>query len=499
MSGVQRIGGYHRGGPDRGQPSSISNPLRNRWALGELGVPVAAGLISLMAIVAMCVATGTAYHLYAYADFGRTSSFVAIGLLVAFLDLAPFAFRNELRVERFLSPPRLGRIVLVWTWAFFALAVIAFLTKTTATFSRGWVLLFYAFGGLTVVSVEFVMRAAVRSALRAGRLSRQRLMLIGTPQEIHRFNSAQARSKLSSAAEVICVVAIAPPDVLPDPLARRKQLCDQLERAVVSARAQEIDGIILLSDWHEPGFVDVCVAAFSLLPVSIHLDAGRLGEQFSGIRIDRLGPISAFALTEAPLGPLQSLVKRLFDIVAATVGLILLSPVFLVVALLIKRDSPGPVFFRQLRLGYNQRGFHIYKFRSMKVDVEDGSVRQASRNDPRITRIGRWLRRYNIDELPQLLNVLRGEMSIVGPRPHAVAHDRLFEKRIEMYPRRLNVRPGITGWAQVHGLRGETDTDHKMAARVEHDLYYIDNWSLWLDMYIVALTVLSPRAYRNAH
>ena len=499
MSGVQRIVGFGRGGPDHELTRSIAGPNRNRWSLGRIGVPIAAFVVSLVAIVAVGIAAGTLYHLYAYGNGGRTSSFGAIGLLVALLYLTPFVFRDEMGVERFLAPPKLGRLAMVWTWAFFALAVIAFLTKTTATFSRGWLLLYYVSGGVTVVVIEFVMRAAVEAALRSGRLTRQRLMLIGTPQEIHRFNMAQAKAKLRCAAEVIGVVAIAPASTTPVAAERRRQLSSQLERAVVSARAQEIDGIILLSDWRDCEFLDECVTAFSQLPVSIHLDAGRLGERFSGIRIDRLGPISAFALTEAPLGPLQSFVKRAFDVIAAACGLILLSPVFLVVALLIKRDSPGPVFFRQLRLGYNQREFYIYKFRSMKVQAEDGTVPQASRNDPRITRIGRLLRRYNLDELPQLINVLRGEMSIVGPRPHAVAHDRIFEKRIDMYPRRLNMKPGITGWAQVHGHRGETDTDDKMAARVEHDLYYIDNWSLWLDMYIVALTVVSPKAYRNAH
>ena len=184
--------------------------------------------------------------------------------------------------------------------------------------------------------------------------------------------------------------------------------------------------------------------------------------------------------------------------VTAALALIALSGVFAIVAVLIKWDSQGPVFFKQRRLGYNQREFKIYKFRSMTAMDDGDHVQQARRDDPRVTRIGRILRRYNIDELPQLINVLKGEMSIVGPRPHAVAHDRIFEKRIGMYPRRLNVRPGITGWAQVHGHRGVTDTDDKMTARVEHDLYYIDHWSIWLDLYIVMLTVVSPKAYRNA-
>jgi Undecaprenyl-phosphate glucose phosphotransferase len=495
MSGVQRIGGI--GGNPHGIAGVAGNRIRHRWVLGEVGFPLAAALVTALAIVLLCVATGAAYHLFAYGDVGRVRNFLAIGMLVAFLHILPFAFRNELGIERFLSSrPPTGRVVMMWTWAFFALSVVAFLTKTTATFSRGWLVLFYVLGGGTLVALEFVMRAAARAALGAGRIARLRLMLIGTPEEIERFNAAHAGMR--STVEVVNVFAVPPmqPELERD--AHESVLCDHLQRAVVSARAHEVDSIILLSDWSRTGFVDACVAAFSLLPVSIHLDAGRLAERFSGIRIDRVGPVAAFALTNPPRGPLQTLAKRAFDLVTAACALALLGSVFVIIALLIKWDSRGPVFFRQRRLGYNQREFRIYKFRSMTSQDDGERVRQASSNDPRITRIGRILRRYNFDELPQLINVLKGEMSIVGPRPHAVAHDRLFEKRIDMYPRRLNVRPGITGWAQVHGLRGETDTDDKMAARVEHDLYYIDNWSIWLDIYIVVLTLVSPSAYRNA-
>ena len=168
-------------------------------------------------------------------------------------------------------------------------------------------------------------------------------------------------------------------------------------------------------------------------------------------------------------------------------------------ALLIRLDSRGPVFFRQRRRGFNLEEFGIWKFRTMTT-LEDGDlVQQVTENDVRVTRVGRFLRKSSIDELPQLLNVLRGQMSLVGPRPHAVAHDRFFEKRILLYPRRLNVKPGITGWAQVNGFRGATETDELMRQRVEHDLYYIDNWSLVFDIYIVMLTVLSRKSMRNAY
>ncbi len=200
-----------------------------------------------------------------------------------------------------------------------------------------------------------------------------------------------------------------------------------------------------------------------------------------------------------PLTTFEVVQKRLFDLVFAAIALLALTPLLIVVALLISLDSPGPVFFVQRRFGFNQQPFRIIKFRTMRT-LDDGAVvPQAVRNDPRLTRIGAWLRRWNIDEIPQLFNVLTGDMSLVGPRPHALSHDRDYEQRISLYARRHNVKPGITGWAQINGYRGATDTDEKMRKRVEYDLFYIDNWSLWLDLKIIVRTVLSSTAYRNAY
>jgi lipopolysaccharide/colanic/teichoic acid biosynthesis glycosyltransferase len=171
----------------------------------------------------------------------------------------------------------------------------------------------------------------------------------------------------------------------------------------------------------------------------------------------------------------------------------------LLIALLIRIDSPGPALFRQRRNGFNQREFRVFKFRTMST-LDDGDViQQATRNDDRVTRLGRFLRRTNLDEVPQLLNVIIGDMSLVGPRPHAVAHNSEYEERISLYARRHNVKPGITGWAQVNGFRGETDSIDKMRRRVEHDLFYIDNWSPLFDIKILLMTLLSSRSYRNAY
>lgn len=197
---------------------------------------------------------------------------------------------------------------------------------------------------------------------------------------------------------------------------------------------------------------------------------------------------------------LNRLVKALADRLLAAVILLLVSPVMIALAIGVKLSSPGPVLFKQRRHGWNGETIEIFKFRSMVVHQEhDGQVTQARREDARVTRLGRFMRRTSLDELPQFFNVLLGTMSIVGPRPHAVEHNQHFQQRIPRYMLRHKVKPGVTGWAQVNGLRGETDTDAKMEARVKADLHYIENWSVWMDLKIIALTVLTVWRDRNAY
>jgi putative colanic acid biosynthesis UDP-glucose lipid carrier transferase len=225
---------------------------------------------------------------------------------------------------------------------------------------------------------------------------------------------------------------------------------------------------------------------------------GPLSRLFQRDRTE-IGESVAIELQSAALSPTEQASKRVVDIVVSFFALVCLAPLMLLVAVAIKLDSEGPVFFRQTRHGFNGRPFNIYKFRSMTV-LEDGDiVPQAKKHDARVTRVGCWMRRFSIDELPQLLNVLCGQMSIVGPRPHASAHDRYFTSTIEKYSFRHHVKSGITGWAQVCGARGETDTLEKMQKRVELDLWYISNWSVWLDFSIIIRTIFVVFDGENAH
>jgi putative colanic acid biosynthesis UDP-glucose lipid carrier transferase len=216
-------------------------------------------------------------------------------------------------------------------------------------------------------------------------------------------------------------------------------------------------------------------------------------------RMDAIGGVPVVAVCETPFYGLSGLIKRASDIVLASAALVLILPVMLAIAIGIKATSPGPVLFTQRRYGLDGREIIVYKFRTMTV-LEDGNVvRQATRDDSRVTRFGAFLRRYSLDELPQFVNVLQGRMSVVGPRPHAVAHNEMYRKLIKGYMIRHKVKPGITGWAQVNGLRGETDTLEKMRARIEYDLSYLRNWSLQLDLQIVLKTALVVLRTQNAY
>ncbi|WP_116136246.1 undecaprenyl-phosphate glucose phosphotransferase [Trinickia diaoshuihuensis] len=220
---------------------------------------------------------------------------------------------------------------------------------------------------------------------------------------------------------------------------------------------------------------------------------------FEGSVTNLLG-LPTINLIASPVPPSALIKKDLFDRLFAAAALIALAPVMIAIAIAVKLSSPGPVFFKQRRKGVDGRVFTIYKFRSMRVHAQKaGVVEQAKRGDPRVTRVGAFLRRTSLDELPQFINVLRGEMSVVGPRPHAIEHDNLYQPIVQGYIHRYRIKPGITGWAQVNGFRGETERVEKMEQRVAHDLYYLRNWSFRLDMRIILATIFKGLRHTNAY
>ncbi|MCX7900529.1 MAG: exopolysaccharide biosynthesis polyprenyl glycosylphosphotransferase, partial [Methylocystis sp.] len=241
-----------------------------------------------------------------------------------------------------------------------------------------------------------------------------------------------------------------------------------------------------------------------VLPVDIRLAAHTNKLRFRPRSYSYIGRVPVIDVFDKPIADWDVIIKSAFDKIVGTICLILLSPIMALIALAIKLDSPGPVLFKQTRYGFNNEKIEVYKFRSMYVDqLDHNAVRLVTKGDPRVTRVGRIIRKTSLDELPQLFNVVfKGNLSLVGPRPHAMharAADHLYDDVVDGYFARHRVKPGLTGWAQINGWRGETDTPEKIQKRVECDLYYIENWSIMLDVYILALTPFALIKAENAY
>ncbi|RYE09878.1 MAG: exopolysaccharide biosynthesis polyprenyl glycosylphosphotransferase [Hyphomicrobiales bacterium] len=257
------------------------------------------------------------------------------------------------------------------------------------------------------------------------------------------------------------------------------------------------DSIVIVSSFDDLNAIEGLVDEMKRFALNIVYAPATANRTLKFLDVVPIGANNAVRFIRKPLSDVSVFSKRAMDLALATVGLIVLTPVFAVVALAIKLDSPGPVIYRQARRGFNGETFMIWKFRSMRVTESGHAMQQAQRGDSRITTIGRFIRATSIDELPQLVNVLFGQMSIVGPRPHAIVHDDELGKVLATYAHRQRIKPGITGWAQVNGFRGETSTFEAVQGRTLHDLHYIDNWSIVMDVWIIILTVFSVRTHRN--
>lgn len=452
--------------------------------------------LEFLLIVSAAAVAGAAYHIAVYNDVGQAEFYLLAGLVVGVFFVSLRHYDRRYEIETIVSESdRNWALFIAWNISFVCLLVVGFLTKATDTQSRGAILGFYALGPCALVGARFLISSLVKRGYRQGWFAAKRVFLCGTRQRIDEF-----RTRYKPAGYGLTIVG---EWHLPDEFETAGEKLPvgahgHLVRAITFARTLDIDDVFLVVPWSSRSLVECCTNSFLSIPASIHLTPEEHFDHFADMQISRIGPARGLKLARAPLSGAEILAKRVMDICLASVGLVLISPFLLLVALAIRLESEGPVIFRQRRNGFNEKEFRIFKFRTMTTMDDGDTIRQATNGDTRITRVGAVLRRWNIDELPQLINVIKGEMSLVGPRPHAVAHNKDFARQIESYARRHNVKPGITGWAQVNGHRGETDTPGKIQARLDHDLYYIENWSVGLDIYILFLTVFSRRARQNA-
>lgn len=371
---------------------------------------------------------------------------------------------------------------------------IAYLGRNSTAYSRLWAVLWFwsVLGGMVFARWAMIRLGQVVS-LRPW-LAR-RTVLVGSPVDIVPEYARLQRENRPWVEVVGLFVTTGPIDGLPAEVMRGD--CQTLLDHCVSLGVDEV--IVVPPAGASLDEILGLMRPLRLLPVNLHVGPWALLDHFPGAdRVDLAG-MALINVSHQPLPGLSRHLKWLEDRVLSALLLLLLAPVMVLIAVVVKLDSPGPVLFRQQRYGFGKQVFTVFKFRTMSVSQDDDlGVTQATPGDPRCTRVGRFLRRFSLDELPQLFNVLGGSMSLVGPRPHALPHDDHYAELIDSYLARHRVKPGITGWAQAHGSRGPTDTVDKMEDRVAHDLFYVENWSLLLDVEILLRTVAVVLGGRNA-
>ena len=382
----------------------------------------------------------------------------------------------------------------------FLIAITAtFLAKAGDHYSRLWLGSFYVLGLLVLLGFRRTVFLLVRHWTRQGRLDR-RTVIVGADERGDALIRALAAQR-DSDVRVLGVVD----DRGEDRSTRqeRREKLGTVDDLLKLARKTRIDLVIFALPISAEGRILEMLKKLWVLPVDIRLAAHSNKLRFRPRAYSYVGGVPVLDMCDKPITDWDVVMKWLFDKTVGGTILLLASPLMLLTAIAIKLDSRGPVFFKQKRYGFNNELIEVYKFRSMYVDQCDATaIKLVQRGDPRVTRVGRFIRKTSLDELPQLINVVfKGNLSLVGPRPHAVhakAENRLYDEAVDGYFARHRVKPGITGWAQISGWRGETDTQEKIRRRVEHDLYYIENWSVLFDLFILAKTPLALARTENA-
>lgn len=462
-------------------PYSAAGPIAS---VADAAVIVALSLLSAVLYRALIVGG----HIVGGPIVGVSPDLVA--MLGIGVGVAAF-YGVSVKASRLYEPSRLladrsadGILLLIWTAVIGLFSAPLFLMREGADISHWTMIVLFVLGVLVLPVFRRAERALLRNAWAAGRFRGPRVLVVGGAEEL--ADSGLKHGLGSHGYVVVRTVQLA------SPTGSGSDLWDEtLDDLVGTVQSLDVDEVFIVSSELDPDGSGALADKLRLIPLPVRLVPGARFRRTLDMPSNHIGFTSAFELRRAPLSAREQLAKRAFDLVFAAAGLVVLAPVFLAIAIAIYAEGGGPILFRQRRRGFSGRVFRIYKFRTMTV-LEDGpKFQQATVGDRRVTRVGRWLRRTSLDELPQLLNVLGGEMSLVGPRPHPVALDDEFRHLIADYALRHHVKPGITGWAQVNGFRGETAHLSAMCGRVERDLWYVDNRSLLLDCRILFRTALA--------
>jgi Undecaprenyl-phosphate glucose phosphotransferase len=481
--------------PERDTDAAIGSARRLRGIAAGAPAPLSPVVVRGMArateFLIIALAGLNAYYLYvAGREIAMAGAYWTVSFGAAAATVAAFELSGLYSIPAFRGyVPRAGRMVAIWTGIAGLLMAIAFFTRFGADFSRVWMAMWFVSATALLVAARVAASIMVRAWTGTGRLTR-RGVIIGGGARAGELISALAACD-DSDLEICGIFDDRAGDRSPAMIAGCPKL-GNIEALLEFARSARVDLLIVSLPLAAEARVMQLLRQLWVLPVDIRLSAHASRLRFRPRTYSYIGAVPFLDVFDRPLRDWSLIVKRIEDVVIAAILVVLLAPLMGLVALAVKLDSPGPVLFRQPRHGFNDDEIEILKFRSLYADACDPEARRlVYRGDPRVTRVGRFIRRTSLDELPQLFNVLRGELSLVGPRPHApfaATHNRPYADVVESYSARHRVKPGITGWAQINGWRGATDNEQQIRRRVEHDLHYIENWSLAFDLYILAMT-----------
>jgi putative colanic acid biosysnthesis UDP-glucose lipid carrier transferase len=464
-----------------------------KWPIHYDSVEFLSIVADFATIVLASVLSDLLYHLQESGTPGDIGKSLGSAILVSALFISLMKIRGMYRpAELRHLRNQIHAVCVAWTSVFLLLAGTIFALKIGSEFSRGTSMLFGMFGLIALIVHRSVLKDLLTKGLAGRKFSGRNIVLITDHSQID--DASLLTVNLTDLGFCVEGHFIFPPASADSD--RRERV---IAKVIEHVRGSDVEEIVVCADPNRWSELRTVASELRVLPLPVSfVPLGPASEIFK--RPSReLGNAVCVELQRGPLTSFEHAAKRLIDILVAGVALTAIMPLLAIVAVGIKLDSPGPILFRQKRCGFNGRSFPIRKFRTMFV-LEDGpSITQAQFADKRVTRLGAWLRRTSIDELPQLLNVLDGSMSLVGPRPHALAHDNRFDKLVRNYAFRRRVKPGLTGWAQVNGCRGPTPTAASIERRVEYDLWYIDNWSLRLDLVILLQTPIEILRGQNAY
>jgi Undecaprenyl-phosphate glucose phosphotransferase len=462
---------------------------------------VIAGFVRIIEMTLLAIVSMGIYYIYVHPT-EEALRYASATALIVLLAASLFQGVRSYSITALRNPQKQGfRVAGAWVSVFLIVMGLDFLFKFDGLFSRVWLVSLF-FSGLVVFAITRAAAVVLMQRMTRAGLIERRAVLVGGGASGEQFLREVMRQP-DSDLRIYGVFDDREDERSPDVLAGFPKL-GNVDDLVEFARSVRLDLIIFTLPISAEQRILQMLRKLWVLPVDIRLASHTNQLRFRPRAYSYVGGVPVIDVFDKPLADWGVVVKMVFDRIVGAFALVALSPIFLITAIAIKLDSKGPIFFKQRRYGFNNELVEVYKFRSMYVDTLDhGASKLVTKGDPRVTRVGRFIRKTSIDELPQLINVVfKGNLSLVGPRPHALqakADNRQYEEVVDGYFARHRVRPGITGWAQVNGWRGETDTQEKIQRRVECDLYYIENWLIIFDIYILAITPLALTKSENAY